>query len=213
MSASPSVRIKICGLTRPADVEAAVEAGANWVGFVFFDKSPRHVSIDAARRLADVAGDHASCVGLFVDPDPSLVAAARAAIPGLILQFHGREPDAALQVQGAEVWKALPVAEPSDLGATHAYPSAHRFLFDAKPPKGADRPGGWGEAFDWSILSGARIDRPWLLAGGLHPGNVAEAIAATGARAVDVSTGVEAAPGLKDTRKIRDFIDAARSAG
>ena len=208
------VRVKICGLTRPADVAAAVAAGASYVGFVFFEKSPRHLSLAAARALALEVPPGVVKVALTVDADDAALDALLARVPIDMLQLHGREsPErvAALRARhGLPVMKAVGVAAARDLAALDEYAEvADQLLVDAKPPPGAPLPGGNGLAFDWRLLTGRRWTRPWMLAGGLTPENVAEAVRRTGARQVDVSSGVESAPGEKDPARIRAFIDAA----
>lgn len=208
------VRVKICGLTRPADVAAAVVAGASYVGFVFFEKSPRHLSLAAARALALEVPPGVVKVALTVDADDAALDALLARVPIDMLQLHGREsPErvAALRARhGLPVMKAVGVAAARDLAALDDFAEvADQLLVDAKPPPGAPLPGGNGLAFDWRLLTGRRWTRPWMLAGGLTPENVAEAVRRTGARQVDVSSGVESAPGEKDPARIRAFIDAA----
>ncbi len=208
------VRVKICGLTRPADVAAAVAAGASYVGFVFFEKSPRHLSLAAARALALEVPPGVVKVALTVDAEDAALDALLARVPIDMLQLHGREsPErvAALRARhGLPVMKAVGVAAARDLAALDRYAEvADQLLVDAKPPPGAPLPGGNGLAFDWRLLTGRRWARPWMLAGGLTPENVAQAVRRTGARQVDVSSGVESAPGEKDPERIRAFIDAA----
>lgn len=207
--------IKICGLSDAESVDAALEAGADFVGFVFFPRSPRNVSIEQATPLMRRARGKARIVALMVDPEPSLLDhIARTLAPDLI-QLHGREtPDRVARVSagtGIPVMKAVGVAEPSDLAALADYASAARLLLDAKPPRDATRPGGNGAAFDWSLLTGFAPGKPWMLAGGLDPSNVGAAIRATGAPGVDVSSGVERAPGVKDPALIHAFVAAVRA--
>jgi phosphoribosylanthranilate isomerase len=213
-----SGRAKICGVSTPEAVQAAVDGRAGYLGFVFFAKSPRCVTTEAARRLAAPARRQGvKLVALAVDPsDDDLDAIMRGLEPDLI-QLHGSErPQRVREVRartGAGVIKALPVAEAADLKAAAAYePLVDHLMFDARPPRDADRPGGHGAAFEWEILHGRRFQRPWFLAGGLDPWNVTEAMAATGAPLVDVSTGVERGPGLKDPALITAFLDAVRRA-
>ena len=208
--------IKICGLSTPGDVDAAIRAGADFIGLVVFAKSPRHVEPEAAAALARHAAGRVQVVALMVDPAPDYLATVLAKVPVDHLQLHGREtPEqiaAIARSRGVSVWKALGVRTRADLAAADAYVgAATRVLFDAKPPEGADLPGGNGLRIDWAILKGARPALPWMLAGGLDLANVAEAIAITGAPAVDVSSGVESAPGVKDAGKIADFCRAARA--
>lgn len=207
-------QVKICGLTRPEHVAAAVEAGAAFVGFVFFPKSPRNLTPEAAATLALEVPPGVARVGLFVNPDDALLDAVLAVVPLDILQLHGGEtPDRVAEIKartGLPVMKAVGVAGPQDLDALWDYGLvADMLLVDAKAPKDAALPGGNGLAFDWRLLVGRKFLTPWMLAGGLTPDNVAEAVRLTGARIVDVSSGVESAPGEKDGALIRDFVAAA----
>ena len=207
-------QVKICGLSQPEHVAAAVEAGARYLGFVFFPKSPRAVSPEQAAALMGDIPPGIARVGLFVDPDDALLKATLAAAPLDMIQLHGTESPARVgeikALTGLPVMKAVGVAGPEDLEALWDYGlAADMLLVDAKAPKGADLPGGNGLAFDWRLLTGRKWLKPWLLAGGLTPENVAEAIRLTGAPGVDVSSGVETAPGQKDSALIRDFIRAA----
>lgn len=218
MTPLASTKVKICGLTTPGTVDAAVEAGADYLGFVVFERSPRALTVQAAGRLIERARGRALSVVLLVDPGEALIDAVAALGPDL-LQLHGREtPErvAALRARfGGAVIKALPVGVAADLRAIPAFErAADFFMLDARPPEGADRSGGHGEAFDWSLLgSQATTHHPlWFLAGGLTPANVAEAIRVTRAPAVDVSSGVESAPGVKDAALIAAFIRAAKAA-
>ena len=208
-------QVKICGLTRPEHVSAAVEAGAAFVGFVFFPKSPRHLDIGAAAALAAEVPPGIARVGLFVDPDDALLDAVLAQVPLDLLQLHGAEtPARVTEIRartGLPVMKAVGVADATDLDALWDYGLvADMLLVDAKPPKDAALPGGNGLSFDWRLLVGRKWLVPWMLAGGLTPDNVAEAVRLTGARIVDVSSGVESAPGQKDTTLIGAFVAAAR---
>ncbi|MFC3060942.1 phosphoribosylanthranilate isomerase [Paenirhodobacter populi] len=210
------VRVKICGLTQPEHVDAAVGAGAAYLGFVFFPKSPRHVSVAAARALALEAPVGVAKVGLLVDATDDEIAAVLAQVPLDMLQLHGHEsPERVAEVRtrfGLPVMKAVGVAVEADLERLPAYEAvADQILVDAKAPKDAVLPGGNGLAFDWRLIAGRNWAKPWMLAGGLTPGNVAEAVRLTGARQVDVSSGVESAPGVKDGAKIRAFVTAARA--
>lgn len=212
---SRDVRVKICGLTAAADVMAAVEAGAAYVGFVFFEKSPRHVTLEQARGLALDVPPGVAKVALTVDGDDAVLDALTERVPLDFLQLHGHEsPARVAEVKaryGLPVIKAIGIAEAADLAQIDAYAgAADQLLIDAKPPKGATRPGGNALAFDWGLIAGRDWPLPWLLAGGLTPGNVAEAVMRTGARQLDVSSGVERAPGLKDANLIRAFIKNAR---
>jgi phosphoribosylanthranilate isomerase len=212
-----TVLAKICGLSTPETVRVALDGGAAFVGFVFFAASPRDIRPEDAARLAEAARGKAKIVAVTVDPDDALVdRLARVLRPDLI-QLHGHEsPLRAAEIArraGAGVIKVLPVAEVSDLDAAGAYDGlAEHLMFEAKPPKDAARPGGLGAAFDWSLMAGRRYLRPWFLAGGLNPWNVTEAIAASRAPLVDVSSGVERGAGLKDAGLIATFLDAARRA-
>jgi len=207
--------IKICGISSPAALDAAVAARADFIGLVFFDKSPRHVAPAAAAALATRAGGRAQVVGLFVDPAPDFLAATLAHVRLDAIQLHGAEtPEQAAAIaarHGVPVWKALGIRTRADLAAADRYAGAvARVLFDAKPPPGADLPGGNGLRIDWAVLRGVRSALPWMLAGGLDPDNVAEALAITNAPAVDVSSGVESAPGIKDAARIAAFCAAVR---
>ncbi|RYH09783.1 phosphoribosylanthranilate isomerase [Tropicimonas sp. IMCC6043] len=211
-----TVRVKICGLTRPQDLAAAARAGAAYAGFVFFAKSPRHMEPDAARSLALEAPPGLAKVALTVDAEDAELDRIVETVPLDMLQLHGHEsPDrvAALRARyGLPVMKAVGVAGEADLPALAEYSRvADQLLVDAKPAAGAELPGGNGLAFDWRLIAGRRWAVPWMLAGGLTPENVAEAIHLTGARQVDVSSGVEAAPGDKDAAKIAAFVTAAKS--
>ncbi|MFM6852615.1 MAG: phosphoribosylanthranilate isomerase [Sphingopyxis sp.] len=210
------VQSKICGLTTAATVDAALFGGASHIGFVFFGKSPRNIAPDQARALAGRAGGRARCVALFVNPDLALVESVLAVVPVDVVQCHGDESPAAIaaikSATGKEVWKAIAVRTSADVQAASTYHgAADRILYDAKPPKGADLPGGNGLRFDWELLIGHQHALPWALSGGLDPANVGAAIAMTGAPMVDVSSGVECAPGVKDVDKIAAFLKAASS--
>lgn len=211
------VRCKICGLRTEADVAVAAAAGAGYIGLVFFAKSPRHVRVDQARALALAAPIGLAKVGLVVDADNATLDAILAEVPLDMLQLHGHESAARVaEVRartGLPVMKAVGVAEAADLAAIADYEAvADQILLDAKAPKGAALPGGNGLAFDWRLIAGRAWRRPWMLAGGLTPLNVAEAVRLTGATQVDVSSGVESAPGVKDAGLVRAFIAAAQSA-
>lgn len=208
------MRVKICGLRSPDAVAAAVGAGAAYLGFVFFPRSPRHVTLAEAAALAVEVPPGVAKVALVVDADDAALEALVAAVPVDMIQLHGNEsPERVRAVRarfGLPVMKAVGIAGPEDLEKIETYARvADQLLVDAKPPKGADLPGGNGLAFDWRLLAGRRWPVPWMLAGGLTPGNVAEAVRLTGARQVDVSSGVESAPGVKDERLIRAFVEAA----
>ena len=205
-------RAKICGLTTPATLDAAIAGGATAVGFMFFPPSPRFLSFDQAGGLAARVPDRVDRVGVFVDPADELVLEAVAAARLAALQLHGASPErsAALrQLTGLPVWATVSVRTRADLEATTAYVgAADRIFFDAKTPEGAARPGGMGVRFDWALLDGFRHPLPWLLGGGLDPANVADAIRRTRAPMVDVSSGVESATGVKDVDKITAFLQS-----
>ena len=209
-----AVRVKICGLSEPGDVEFAVAAGADYVGFVFFPNSPRHVSPGRIRDLACAAGQ-ATTVALMVNPpDREIDDILQDTSLGMI-QLHGNEPPERVrsigEAYGVPVMKAVGLEDESDLGAIDDYSLvADQLLIDTKAVPGASRPGGSGISFDWTLIKDREWKLPWLLAGGLDAGNVAAAIRATRARQVDVSTGVESSPGRKDRSKIAEFIKAAK---
>jgi len=204
--------VKICGINDAAGFDTAIEAGADWVGFVFFPPSPRAVTPEAAAALSGRVAGGPPWVGLFVDPTPAAIAAVLAAVRLDILQIYGaKDRLAAIKAEfGLPIWRAVGISSSADLPA--AASGADRLLLEAKPPAGADRPGGNATTFDWSILRGWTAPAPWLLAGGLTPENVATAIRQTGAQAVDVSSGVESRKGIKDPALIRAFIAAAKAA-
>lgn len=209
------VRVKICGLRDVAGLEAAVSAGASYVGLVFFPKSPRNISIEEAARVAKSAPVGVAKVALVVDADDALLDAITADVPLDILQLHGKETPARVAAirarYGLPVMKAVGVADETDLAALDAYAQvADQVLVDAKPPKNADLPGGNGLSFDWRLIAGRSWPVPWMLAGGLTADNVAEAIALTGATQVDVSSGVESAAGIKDATMMQAFCEAVR---
>lgn len=211
-----TTRIKICGINHADALDAAIKARADYAGFVFFPPSPRALAPREAAALGERAAGRIARVGLFVDAADAELADAVAAAGLDALQLHGAEtPErtAALRARfGLPVWKALPVTAAADLARAAAYrDAADMILFDAKTPKGT-LPGGMGVRFDWSLMSGYRGPIAWGLAGGIGPGNVAEAIATTGAPLVDVSSGVESAPGVKDPAKIAAFCAAVRTA-
>jgi phosphoribosylanthranilate isomerase len=208
------IRVKICGLRSLADMDAVVAARAAYAGFVFFPKSPRNLTLDQARALVLASPPGLAKVALTVDADDAALDALMDAVPLDMLQLHGHESAARVAYvrarYGLPVMKAIGVADASDLaGLTDYALAADQILIDAKPPKGADLPGGNGLSFDWRLLVGRKWLRPWMLAGGLTPDNVADAIRLTGARQVDVSSGVESAPGVKDPAKIAAFVKAA----
>jgi len=215
-----TIGIKICGISTSDTLEACIKAQASHVGFVFFPKSPRHVTLDQAARLGAVAAGRIQRVGLFVDADDATIAEAVAAARLDVLQLHGAEtPERVAQLSarhGLPAWKALSVASAEDVARADAYRgAASMVLFDAKTPKGT-LPGGMGLAFDWTLVAGYRAGgfaQGWGLAGGLGPNNVAEAITRTGAPLVDCSSGVESAAGVKDEALIAAFCKAARAGG
>jgi phosphoribosylanthranilate isomerase len=211
------VLVKICGLSTAATLDVALDAGADAVGFVFFPPSPRHLGYEAARALGARVKGRAEKVALSVDADDAMLAAAVEALRPDALQLHGNETPARVgaikQRFGLPVMKAIAVAARGDLAAIADYVGvADRLLFDARAPREATRPGGLGKAFDWRLLENLDPGIPFMLSGGLDAGNVAEALRITRARSVDVSSGVERAPGEKDPDKIRAFVRAARAA-
>lgn len=210
-----AVSIKICGLSTSEALEVALETGADFVGFVFFPPSPRHLEFEAARRLARQVGGRAQKVALSVDADDAWLAASIDALKPDLLQLHGTEPPARVAAIrkkfGLPVMKAIAVEEKADLAAIQTYAGiADRLIFDARAPRLATRPGGLGKSFDWRLLENVETGTPFMLSGGLDADNVAEALRITGAPAVDVSSGIERAPGVKDADKIRAFMRAAR---
>ncbi len=211
------MRVKICGLRSRGEVYHAVKAGAAYVGMVFYPPSPRNLSLGDARWVSEAIPDGLIKVALTVDADDAALGELLEAVPVDMLQLHGREtPERVAEVRerfGRPVMKAIALAEESDLEWLDAYTwVADQILVDARPPGGADRPGGNGIAFDWRLIRDRRWPRPWMLAGGLTPENVAEAVRLTGAEQVDVSSGVEARPGYKDPVRIGAFVRAALSA-
>jgi phosphoribosylanthranilate isomerase len=213
-----TTEVKICGLRTQGALDAAIAAGADYVGFVFFARSPRNIAPTEARLLAARARGKAKIVALLVDPDDTLLAEVIETVSPDIVQLHGSESPARVaeiaQRFNRPVMKAVTVAGPGDVQAALTYAGkAHRILFDAKAPDDAAAlPGGNGVAFDWQALAGLGGHIDYMLAGGLNPANVGEAIRLTGARAVDVSSGVESSPGEKDPELIRRFIHAAKTA-
>ena len=209
-----SVDAKICGLSTPETVDAAVQGGARWVGFVTYPRSPRHISTDVLRTLGARVPKSVGRVGLFVDPEDALLDERLATGAIDMLQLHGSEtPErvAALKARtGKPVMKAIKVAKPEDVerGIVAYAGVADRLMFDAAD---GTLPGGNAKAFDWTILSGRTVPLPWLLAGGLTPDNVAEAVRITGARAVDVSSGVESSRGVKSIELIQAFLDRVKA--
>ena len=211
-----NVQVKICGLKTPEAVDAAAEGGAAYAGFVFFDKSPRFLTPDVALMLRNRLPEATLAVALLVDPTDAMLASAVEGMAPDLLQLHGAEsPERVAAIRsrfGLPVIKALPVASKADLEPVAAYAAvADMLLFDAKPSPGDERPGGNARSFEWSLLKGLSPGRPWFLAGGLSPANLAAAQAASGASWLDVSSGVEQAPGEKDLGLIRAFLAAARA--
>lgn len=211
------MRAKICGLTTPEAIEAAAEAGAAYIGFVFFPKSPRNISLAEAEVLALSVPPGIVKVALTVNADDALIDDI-AALPIDMFQLHGSEsPMRVAEVKartGLPVMKAIGVADASDLERIADYEGvADQILVDAKPPKGGEVPGGNGLAFDWRLIEGRDWARPWMLAGGLDPSNVSAAVRLTGAAQIDVSSGVESTPGIKDIERIRAFMKAALDTG
>jgi phosphoribosylanthranilate isomerase len=212
-----SLLVKICGLKTPEALDVALSAGADMVGFVFFEPSPRNLTVAAARALGAQVKGRARKVALSVNADDDLLAASIEALKPDLLQLHGQEtPDRVVVVRarfGIPVMKAIPIEAREDLSPIHLYANvAEWILFDARAPREATRPGGLGKAFDWQLLENLSLTVPFMLSGGLDAGNVAEAVRITRAPAVDVSSGVERAPGIKDPEKIRAFVRAARAA-
>ena len=210
---SSNTRIKICGLTTPETVAAAADAGAAYLGFNFFPKSPRSVDIETARNLAVEVPPGVMKVALVVNADDAMIETINARVPLDMFQLHGTEtPDRVREVKaltGLPVMKAVGIADEEDLANIDDYSGvADQLLIDAKPPRNATLPGGNGLSFDWRLISNLRWVSPWMLAGGLTPENVGEAVALTGARQVDVASGVESAPGVKDIDKIKAFCAA-----
>ncbi len=206
-------KVKICGINDPAALDAAVAAGADWVGFNFFPPSPRYVTPDEAAALSAQGGKGVLRVGLFVEPTLRVIEDALARVGLDVLQIYGAVGLVpAIRARfGLPVWRAVGVGSVADLPTDPA--GADAFVLEAKPPAGADRPGGNATSFDWSVLSGWAAPAPWLLAGGLTVHTVGEAIRQTGVSAVDVSSGVERSRGVKDAGLIRAFIAAAKGDG
>jgi phosphoribosylanthranilate isomerase len=212
-----SLIVKICGLSTPATLDVALEAGAELVGFVFFPPSPRHLGLDRARELGAQVRGRAGKVALTVDADDATLGNIVETLKPDLLQLHGKETVARIrdikQKFGLPVMKAVGVETSADLAALPGIAAvADRILFDAHPPKDATRPGGLGVPFDWHLLENLALGIPFMLSGGLAAGNLAEALRITRAGGVDVSSGVESAPGIKDADMIRAFIRAARAA-
>jgi phosphoribosylanthranilate isomerase len=211
------VLVKICGINSYDAAEAALRAGADFTGLVFFEKSPRHLALEQAAILARLLRGRTRVVTLLVDPSDAVVDEVMAAVSPDLIQLHGTESPARAATIAARaarpIIKALAVADSGDVVRAHAYEEAADYLlFDTKVDASATRPGGWGAAFDWQLVSGRTFKRPFGLAGGLNPGNVARAIEVSGARLVDASSGVEDEPGRKSPEKIAAFVAAARNA-
>lgn len=211
------VDVKICGLTEPVGMRAAVTHGADLVGLVFFPPSPRNISPGNAAQLVQMVPDSVTTVGLFVDPDDAAIDVVLSAVRLDAIQLHGDEsPERCANLRdrtGKEIFKAVKLRAAEDLSlSTYYAQTCQRLLFDAKPPPDASRPGGNAETFDWTILEGHHWSVPWLLAGGLTPENVKTGIRLTGCPGVDASSGLETGTGCKDPEKIRKFLQAAKSA-
>ena len=207
---------KICGLTDAAAVAAAVAGGADFAGFVFFPPSPRNLSPERAGELIAGLAPHVTPVGVFADPTDAALEAVLSDAPLRLIQLHGKEkPARAAEIKarfGMAVMKAVPVAEPGDVARAESYVgSVDWLMFDAKAPETATRPGGNALSFDWELLAAADWPLPWMLSGGLNADNLAQAAQVSGARVVDVSSGVEDRPGVKNPEKIRAFLEIART--
>jgi phosphoribosylanthranilate isomerase len=210
-----AVEVKICGITTEEAMDAAIEAGADYVGLVFFPPSPRNIDAERAAELVQFMPDDILKVGLFVDPADQLLDEVLTHVRLDLVQLHGHETPERIEFIRQEfavpVMKVIPVASAEDLAMADQFAEvADRLLFDAKAPKDADRPGGNAQSFDWTILKDRKFRLPWMLAGGLTPANVAEAARISGAPAVDVSSGVESEPGVKDPALIHAFVKAAK---
>jgi phosphoribosylanthranilate isomerase len=211
-----SLLVKICGLSTRETLDVALDAGADMVGFVFFPPSPRHLSLETGRELGRQVQRRALKIALTVDADDTTLDNIMDALSPDIFQLHGNESVARLrdikQRFGRPVMKVLPIGTAADLAVLPGYAAvADRILFDARAPKDATRPGGLGAPFDWRLLENLELKVPYMVSGGLHAGNVAEAVRLTGAGGVDVSSGVESAPGVKDPEMIKAFIRASRA--
>jgi len=211
-----AIDVKICGVNDRAGLDASLRHGARMIGFNFFPKSPRFVTTGQVAALSQVVPDDVERFGVTVDADDAMLEQVIAAARLSVVQLHGHEgPDRAAAIRerfGVKVMKVIRVSEAPDLDAVAAFePVADLIMFDAKPPKGATRPGGNAVAFDWRLLSGRRWRRPWLLSGGLDPDNLRQAVEISGARAADVASGVESAPGVKDPERIKAFLQEASS--
>lgn len=209
--------IKICGLKTPEVVSAVLDGGATHIGFIFFPKSPRHIDVEEAARLRVAAQDRAQVVAVTVDADDDYLAQIVEHVRPDILQLHGQETPERVKLLkarfGLPVIKAFAIRNFDDLAAITPYKGiADRFLFDAKPPKGSELPGGNGVSFDWDLLTKLDGDVDYMLSGGLNADNIAQALVRTGAQAIDVSSGVEISAGEKDVRLIDEFLQAVRAA-
>jgi phosphoribosylanthranilate isomerase len=210
------IAVKICGLRDQTNIDAAAAAGARYIGFVFFEKSPRAVTFEQAAALAVAAPVGLAKVGLVVNPDDAFLTDLLNVVPLDMIQLHGSETPARVaevrQKFGLPVMKAVGVADASDLAQLDAYEAvADQVLLDAKPPRDATLPGGNGHTFDWGLIAGRLWTKPWMLAGGLTVDNVGTAIARTGVKQIDLSSGVESAPGVKDPALIAQFVAAAQA--
>lgn len=211
------VQVKICGINSAVAADAVLRAGADFGGLVFFAKSPRHLSLEQGAMLAERMRGRLRLAALVVDESDVQMAAIAQQVKPDFFQLHGKEtPERVRHIRsrfGIPIIKALAISEPGDLAKVAAYDDvAEMLMFDAAPAANASRPGGHGAAFDWQLLNGRSFARPWFLAGGLTPDNVARAIAVSGAKMVDVSSGVESAPGMKSPTRIADFVAAAKQA-
>lgn len=209
------IKVKICGLTSEDAVKAVIAAGADYAGFVYFPKSPRHLTIARAAELAALLPPSTQSVSVVVDPDDALLEEIAGVLKPAAIQLHGREtPERVAHIKknypGIKIIKAISVQTGDDVAKANAYEAADMLLFDARMPKGG-LPGGNGLAFEWALLRNHDFGKPWFLSGGLTPDNVAEAIAMSGAKIVDVSSGVESAPGVKDSGLIDSFVRATRA--
>ncbi len=208
--------IKICGLSTKEAIDAVIEGGASHMGFIFFEKSPRHISLAQALLLADHAGNRIKKVPVTVNADDTYLDLIVEAVKPDMLQLHGSEtPERVFKVKerfGLPIMKAIAIREASDLEKVTPYlETVDQFVFDAKPPEGSDLPGGNGVAFDWEIMDQLGEDVPYMLSGGLHAGNIVEAAKKSGCTAIDISSGVESAPGIKDVKLIKEFLETCSS--
>ncbi len=206
-----TIQTKICGIKTPGALNAAIEAGARYIGFVFYPPSPRHIDIDTAKELAIMLPTGVRGVGLFVDPTDEELDAVLGKVQLDMIQLHNDEsPERVSEIKQKyqmPIIKAFPVRDEADIDQVHKYKDADWYLFDAKSSD-PSMPGGTGHSFDWALLAGKSFDKPWMLSGGLSPENVSDALSVLAPNAVDVSSGVESTRGVKDTNKIRAFIEA-----